>query len=264
MRVKEVLTLTRTPIIAGNWKMNMALPEAVSLVDAMRPHLEAVQGVETVVCPPFVSLAAVRDRLQGSSVLVGAQDMYFMAKGAYTGEISPLMLQGLAEYVIIGHSERRQYFCETDDIVAKKVKAAIDNGLKPIMCVGESLAQYEAGETDEVVARQVKIGLAGLQTTGNLVIAYEPVWAIGTGKPATGAGANQVIGMIRSLIGTLFGRDAAANVRIQYGGSVSPDNIREFMAQPEIDGALVGGASLKADAFVEIVRQTAAAKGQLT
>ncbi|MGE5620891.1 MAG: triose-phosphate isomerase [Sphingomonadaceae bacterium] len=252
--------MARTPIIAGNWKMNTTLREAVALVDAMRPRAEAIQGVETVVCPPFVSLAAVRDHLQGSSILVGAQNMHFMEKGAYTGEISPLMLRGLADYVIIGHSERRLYFRETDDLVAKKVKAALDHGLKPIMCVGERLEEYEAGLTEEVVTRQVKGGLAGLQSIEGLVIAYEPVWAIGTGKPATGAGANRVIGIIRRVVASLFGEDAAAQMRIQYGGSVTPDNIAEFMGQPEIDGGLVGGASLKADSFVEIVRLTAEAK----
>ncbi|MHB0870154.1 MAG: triose-phosphate isomerase [Chloroflexota bacterium] len=252
--------MARTPIIAGNWKMHTTLQEAVALVDAMRPQLEAIQGVEKVVCPPFISLAAVRDRLQGSSILVGAQDMYFMEKGAYTGEVSPLMLRGLVDYVIVGHSERRQYFGETDDLVAKKVKAALDHGLKPIMCVGERLAEYEAGQTEEVVTRQVKGGLAGLQSIDSLVIAYEPVWAIGTGRPATGAGANQVIGMIRQVVASLFGDEAAGQMRIQYGGSVTPYNIEEFLGQPEIDGGLVGGASLKADSFVEIVRLTAKAK----
>ncbi len=254
------MSLARSPIIAGNWKMNTTLAEAVLLVDAMRPRLEGIQGVEKVVCPPFISLAALRDRLKGSDVLVGAQDMYFQEKGAYTGEVSPLMLQGLVDYVILGHSERRQYFGDTDDLVAKKVKAALDHGLKPIMCVGERLEEYEAGKTEEVVTRQVKAGLSGLQGLGSLVIAYEPIWAIGTGKPATGAGANQVIGMIRSIVRSTFGDEAAAGIRIQYGGSVTPDNIKEFMSQSEIDGGLVGGASLKADAFVEIVRQTAAAK----
>ena len=252
--------MSRVPIIAGNWKMNTTIQEATALVDAMRPRLEAVQGVEVVLCPPFVSLAAVRSHLQGGPILVGAQNMYFMDKGAFTGEISPLMLQGLAEYVIVGHSERRQHFCESDDLVAKKVRAALDHHIKPIMCVGERLAEYEAGLTEDVVTSQVKAGLAGVQSVAGLVIAYEPVWAIGTGRPATGAGANQVIGMIRGIVASMFGREAADAMRIQYGGSVSPDNIREFMEQPEIDGALVGGASLKADSFVQIVEQSAAAK----
>ncbi len=252
--------MSRIPIIAGNWKMNTNLQEAVALVEAMRPRLEGMRAVEVVVCPPFVSLPAVRDRLRGGAVGLGAQDMYFAEKGAFTGEISPLMLKGLVDYVIIGHSERRQYFGETDELVARKVGAALEHDLKPIMCVGERLEEYEAGRTEEVVARQVREGLAGIRQPGPLVIAYEPVWAIGTGKAASGQGANQVIGMIRSQVEALFGEDAAAAMRIQYGGSVTPENIREFMDQPEIDGALVGGASLKADAFVEIVRQSAEAK----
>ncbi|HEX9017224.1 MAG TPA: triose-phosphate isomerase, partial [Chloroflexota bacterium] len=191
---------------------------------------------------------------------VGAQDMYFAEKGAFTGEISPLMLRDLVSYVIIGHSERRQFFGETDDLVNKKVRSALEHGLRPIMCVGERLEEYEAGKTDEVIARQVRGGLEGLQSLGALVVAYEPVWAIGTGKAATGQGANAVVGMIRRTVESMFGAGAAASLRIQYGGSVTPDNIAEFMGQPEIDGGLVGGASLKADAFVEIVRQTAAAK----
>lgn len=254
--------MARVPIIAGNWKMNTTLLEAVALVEAMRPRLEAIHGVEKVVCPPFISLGAVQGHLHGSSIALGAQDMYFVDKGAFTGEISPLMLEGLVGYVIIGHSERRQYFGETDELVAKKVKAALDHSIKPIMCVGERLDEYEAGRTEEVVTRQVRGGLAGLDGIGSLVIAYEPIWAIGTGKAATGEGANQVTGMIRSLVASMFGSEVAGDLRIQYGGSVTPENILEFMMQREIDGALVGGASLKADAFVDIVTQTAIAKGQ--
>ncbi len=253
--------MVRVPIIAGNWKMNTTLQEAVALVEAMRPGLEAIHPVEKVVCPPFISLTAVQGHLHGTSIRLGAQDMYFAEKGAFTGEVSPLMLEGLVDYVIIGHSERRQYFGETDEIVAKKVKAALEHNLTPIMCVGEKLDEYEAGRTQEVVTRQVKGGLAGLAGIGGLVIAYEPIWAIGTGKAATGSGANQVVGIIRNVVASLFGADAAARLRIQYGGSVTAENIGEFMGQSEIDGALVGGASLKADAFVEIVRQTAQAKG---
>lgn len=252
--------MTRIPIIAGNWKMNTTLPQAVELVDAMRPGLESTQGVESVVCPPFISLAAVRERLLGSGIGVGAQDVYFAEKGAFTGEVSPLMLKDLVDYVIIGHSERRQFFGETDESVAKKVKAAMAHGLKPIMCVGELLEEYEAGKTEEVVTRQIRGGLNGLGGLGGLVIAYEPVWAIGTGRAATGEGANKVIGLIRNTVASMFGGDAAQALRIQYGGSVTPDNIREFMGQPEIDGGLVGGASLKADGFVEIVRLTAEVK----
>ncbi len=253
--------MARVPIIAGNWKMNTTLDEAAALVEAMRPRLETIHGVEKVVCPPFVSLGVVQGHLHGSSIALGAQDMYFAEKGAFTGEISPLMLEGLVDYVIIGHSERRQYFGETDEIVAKKVKAALDHNLKPIMCVGERLDEYEAGRTEEVVTRQLRGGLAGLEGVDGLVIAYEPVWAIGTGKAATGAGANQVVGLIRGVAASMLGHEVADGIRIQYGGSVTPDNIKEFMSQREIDGALVGGASLKADSFAEIVRQTAIAKG---
>jgi len=171
-----------------------------------------------------------------------------------------LMLQGLVDYVILGHSERRQYFGDTDELVARKVKAALEHGLMPIMCVGERLDEYEAGKTEEIVTRQVRAGLSGLAGIGGLVIAYEPVWAIGTGRPATGADANRVIGMIRDVVGTMFGSAVGDSIRIQYGGSVTPENVTEFVSQPEIDGALVGGASLKADSFVEIVRRTAEAK----
>jgi triosephosphate isomerase len=258
--MKEGTTLARVPIIAGNWKMNTTLEEAVALVESMRQGLDAIHGVEKVVCPPFISLAAVQGHLHGSSIGLGAQDMYFAEKGAFTGEVSPLMLEGLVDYVIIGHSERRQYFGETDESVAKKVKAALARNLKPIMCVGERLDEYEAGRTEEVVTRQTRGGLAGMDGIGGLVIAYEPIWAIGTGKAATGPGANQVIGTIRGVVASMFGAEVAEGLRIQYGGSVTPENIREFMGQREIDGALVGGASLKADAFVEIVRQTARAK----
>ncbi|MBM4445470.1 MAG: triose-phosphate isomerase [Chloroflexi bacterium] len=250
----------RTPIIAGNWKMNTNIDQAVALVREMLPRLDNIQGVEKVVCPPFVSLSPVRALLSGSSVKAGAQNLYFEEKGAYTGEVSPLMLAGLCEYVILGHSERRQYFAETDDIVNRKVKAALKAGLKPILCVGESLAENEAGRTAEVVSRQVKGALAGVDFTRDLVVAYEPIWAIGTGKAATGGQANGTIGLIRSTLSALYGEASARSVRIQYGGSVTAANIAEFISQPEIDGALVGGASLKAADFIGIVEQTAKAK----
>jgi triosephosphate isomerase (TIM) len=252
--------LARTPIIAGNWKMNTTVSEAVALAEAMLPQLLEISGVERVLCPPFVSLAALRDRLAGGPVLLGAQNLYFEEKGAYTGEVSPLMLRDLVDYVIVGHSERRQYFAETSELVGKKVRAALEHDLKPIICVGEQLHQYEAGETAAVVTEQVRTGLAGLDSIAGLVIAYEPVWAIGTGRASTGPDANGVIGMIRGTVESMFGPEAAAALRIQYGGSVTPENIREFMEQPEIDGALVGGASLKTAAFLEIVRATASAK----
>ncbi|HID62346.1 MAG TPA: triose-phosphate isomerase, partial [Anaerolineae bacterium] len=250
----------RTPIIAGNWKMNKTIAEAVNLVREMQPELNEVQGVDKVLCPPFLALAAVKELLGSTTIKLGAQNMYWEEKGAYTGEISPLMLKELCQYVILGHSERRQYFGETDDGVNKKIKAALAHGLTPIVCVGENLAQNEAGQTEAVVGGQLRGCLAGLsaEQVRGLIIAYEPVWAIGTGRPATGTGANTVIGQtIRGTIGTLYDEATAQAVRVQYGGSVNPKNTAEFMSQVEIDGALVGGASLKAADFVEIVRISA-------
>lgn len=250
----------RLPIIAGNWKMNTTVDEAVALVRDMLGGLDDIGGVEKVVCPPFVSLAEVKPVLDKSSVKLGAQNLHFEEKGAYTGEVSPVMLAHMCEYVIVGHSERRQYFGETDEIVNRKVKAALKFNLKPIMCVGETLAENEAGKTEEVVTRQVKKGLAGVDKADGLVIAYEPIWAIGTGKAATGKQANTTIGLIRRTVRELYGEDVAQGLRIQYGGSVTGANIVEFISQPEIDGGLVGGASLKAADFVSIVEQTAKTK----
>ncbi len=250
----------RTPIIAGNWKMNTDIEQAVALVREMLARLDNIQGAEKVVCPPFVSLNAVKALLAGSSIKVGAQNLYFEDKGAYTGEISPLMLAGLCEYVILGHSERRQYFGETDEIVNRKVKAALKAKIKPIVCVGESLAENEAGRTEEVVTRQVKGAFASVDFTRDFVVAYEPIWAIGTGRAATGHQANATIGLIRRTLSAIYGDPSAKTVRIQYGGSVTSVNIAEFISQPQIDGALVGGASLKAADFIGIVEQTAQAK----
>jgi triosephosphate isomerase len=250
----------RVPMIAGNWKMNTTVSEAVKLVGEMRPLLDPISNVEKVVCPPFVSLAAVREILKGSPVKLGAQNMYFEDKGAFTGEISPLMLTGLCEYVILGHSERRQYFGETNEIINKKVRAALKAGLKPILCVGESLAQYEAGKTEAVVTDHVVGSLKDIPASNNLVIAYEPVWAIGTGKAATSEQANKIIGIVRRIVVKLYGDAFAQNLRILYGGSVTADNITELMKQPEIDGGLVGGASLKVDVFSSIVKQTGLTK----
>ncbi len=247
----------RLPIIAGNWKMNTTIEEAVALVRDMLGGLQDIEGAEKVVCPPFVSLAAVRPVLERSSVRLGAQNMHFEEKGAFTGEVSPGMLAGLCHYVIIGHSERRQLFGETDETVNRKVKAALKFKLLPIMCVGETLAENEAGKTEEVVTRQVKKGLEGIDNPGGLVIAYEPIWAIGTGKAATGKQANATIGLVRRTVRDLYGAAVADALRIQYGGSVTAANIVEFVSQPEIDGGLVGGASLKAPEFVSIVEQTA-------
>ena len=254
----------RTPIIAGNWKMNKTVGEAVELVRELRRLVLDVEQIEIVVCPPFVALNAVADALAGSKIKVGAQNAHWEEKGAFTGEISVNMLKGLVDYVIIGHSERRQYFGETDETVNKRVKAVLAKGLTPIMCVGETLAQYEAGETARVVSTQVKGGLAGLtaEQAQSIVIAYEPVWAIGTGKAATGAGANSVIALnVRGPLSELYGETVAQAVRVQYGGSVTPANIAEFMGMPDIDGGLVGGASLKAPDFAQIVKDTAKAKG---
>jgi len=248
-------------MIAGNWKMNTTVSEAVSLVNEMRQALDEITGVEKVVCPPFISLAAIRDLIKGTSIKLGAQNLYFEEKGAYTGEVSPLMLAELCEFVIIGHSERRQYFSETGKVVNKKVRAALKAGLKPILCVGEKLEENELGRTIELVTEQLRSSLAGIDYPGSFIIAYEPVWAIGTGKAATGKQANETIGLIRRNISELYGKEAGEDIRILYGGSVTAANAAEFMHQSEIDGALVGGASLKADEFLSIVRQTAEIKG---
>lgn len=257
----------RIPFVAGNWKMNTAATEAERLVLEMLEKLDRIEGVEKVLCPPFVSLVAVSMMLQGSSIKLGAQNMYFEAKGAYTGEISPLMLRELCEFVILGHSERRWYFGETDEIVNKKVKAALANKLKPILCVGERLEENEAGKTEEVVNRQVTAALKGIEPVvlniaKNLVIAYEPVWAIGTGKAASGEQAAATIQFIRDVVAKLWNKSIAQDLRILYGGSVTGANIAEFISHPEIDGALVGGASLKAEEFVSIVEKTAEIKGR--
>jgi triosephosphate isomerase len=255
----------RTPFVAGNWKMNTTVDEAVDLVDAMVGDLDKVTEVEIVLCPPFLSLPTLAEEfdIDNAPFGLGAQNMHFEDKGAFTGEVSPLMLADYCDYVIVGHSERRQFFGETDEIVNRKVKAAIRHKLVPIICVGETLAQYEAGQTDDVVVGQVRGVLSGISAEQlyDTVIAYEPVWAIGTGKSATGAGANAVIGLIRKTTAELVGQASADELRILYGGSVSPKNIGEFMSQPEIDGALVGGASLKAQDFVAILRETARIKG---
>lgn len=251
----------RVPLIAGNWKMNTTVSEAVMLVTEMVIELDKVVNVEKAVCPPFISLTSVKEVLAGTSVKLGAQDLYYLEKGAYTGEISPLMLAGICDYVIVGHSERRQYFGETDETVGKKIQAALGAGIKPIMCIGESLEQNEAGKTEEIVTGQLKAALKDIAYPAGFVIAYEPVWAIGTGKAATGEQANGTIALIRSTIEGLYGSKAAGDVRILYGGSVTAANAAEFMSQPEIDGALVGGASLKATEFISIVRQTADIRG---
>jgi triosephosphate isomerase len=253
----------RISFIAGNWKMNTTATEAERLVLEMLDKLDRIEGAEKVICPPFVSLVAVSMMLQGSSIKLGAQNMHFETEGAYTGEISPLMVSELCEFVILGHSERRWYFGETDEIVNKKVKAALANRLKPILCVGERLAENEAGKTEEVVNRQVTAALNDIEPARDLVIAYEPVWAIGTGKAASGEQAAATIQFIRDVVAKLWNKSIAQDLRILYGGSVTSANIAEFISHLEIDGALVGGASLKAEEFVSIVKQTAEIKGRV-
>ena len=247
----------RKILIAGNWKMNTTLMEAVDLVNEMKEPLDAVDGVDKVVCPPFISVAVISEILMGSTVKVGAQNMYFKEKGAFTGEISPSMLVDICEYVIIGHSERRQYFNETDEMVNKKVRAALDAGLKPIICIGENLEQNKLRETAQIVTAQAKVALDGIGYSTAIVIAYEPIWAIGTGKAATGIDANATIRIIRGVIGDMYGAKATQDMRILYGGSVTATNITEFIMQTEIDGALVGGASIKAEEFISMVEQAA-------
>lgn len=246
----------RRPIIAGNWKMNKTPAEAAELVKALVP-LVADAEAEVVVCPPFVCLEAVRKVIEGTNIKLGAQNVHFEKSGAFTGEISADMLLAMGvEYVIIGHSERRQYFGETDCTVNKRARAALAAGLKPIICVGESLAERENGITDELVGMQTKLALKEIDAAQleQLVIAYEPIWAIGTGKTATAQEANATIGAIRKAIAQVYGEDAAQKVRIQYGGSMNPQNASELMAQSEIDGGLIGGASLKAEDFSKVVK----------
>lgn len=252
--------MKRTPMVAGNWKMNMTVKNATALIEELLPALKAQTAVERVVCPPFTALNAVSTLLKGSGVGCGAQDLYWEEKGAFTGEVAPNMVAELGEYVIIGHSERRTYFGETDETVNKKTLAALANGLTPIVCVGETLEENQSGKTAEVVARQVKAGLKGLSAAdaAKVIIAYEPVWAIGTGLAATGPQANQVIAeTIRKPYAEMYGEDAAQAIRVLYGGSVKGNNAAEFFGQPDIDGALVGGASLKAGDFMEIVNAAA-------
>lgn len=250
----------RQPFVAGNWKMHKTVAEARHLTSELVPGMQPVFGVEKVLCPPFTALLAVAALLEGTDIGLGAQNMHWETSGAYTGEISPPMTAELCRYVILGHSERRNYFDETDAVVNRKVQAGLSHGLKPIVCVGETLNEYEAERTAEVVFRQLKLGLAGLQLAdGNtLVIAYEPVWAIGTGRAATPEGANAVVAdVIRPALSELFGEGIAQAIRVLYGGSVTASNSTQFFNQPEIDGALVGGASLKAAEFVQIVQAAA-------
>jgi triosephosphate isomerase len=239
--------------------MNTSVTEAGQLVQSIIPDLVQVPTVDRVICPPFISLSTVAEYLLGTGIRVGAQNCYFEPKGAYTGEISAPMLKGIADYVIVGHSERRQYLNETNEIIAKKISAVFEAGLMPILCVGERLDENESGRTEDVIGGQLRGALQGLQTDriNALVIAYEPVWAIGTGRAATPEQANEVIGFIRTTVASILGAGSAAQIRIQYGGSVTADNFASIIEQPEIDGALVGGASLVAAAFGTIVRLAA-------
>ncbi len=251
----------RRPIIAANWKMFKTHLEAIQFVQQLSYLLAAedAERVEVVICPPFTAIRSVgtiieSDRLQYG---LGAQNVYFEDKGAFTGEVSAVMLSALrVQYVVVGHSERRQLFGETDQIVARKVKAVFGENMTPILCVGETLEERDSGRTEDKVLGQVRANMAGLapDQAARTVIAYEPIWAIGTWRNATSEDAGQVIGSIRRQVGTLFGDDAASKVRIQYGGSVKPGNVREFMAHPDIDGALVGGASLDPEDFALIVK----------
>lgn len=245
----------RKPIVAANWKMNMDTVTGYELMDDMLDDLDAIEGVDVAICPPFLLLESFAELFDGTGLYLGAQNMYWEEKGAYTGEVSPLMLKGMCDYVILGHSERRQFFGETDETVRRKVDAALEHGLMPIVCVGEDLEQNEAGGTLTVIERQVIAAFDGLEKdkVPTCVIAYEPIWAIGTGRAATGEDANRVIGAIRSKVAEMHGDETAQEMRIQYGGSVNGANIAEFISQPEIDGALVGGASLKSEEFVRMV-----------
>lgn len=250
----------RRPFVAGNWKMFKTTAEARILMSELLPGINTIQGVDIVICPPFTSILPVAALLEGTSIAVGAQDMHWEAAGAFTGEISPTMVVEFCKYVIIGHSERRAMFGETNLNVNRKVKAALTHGLIPILCIGETLSENEAGITREIVTQQLKAGLDGIvsSTITSTVIAYEPVWAIGTGRAATSEDANHVIkDIIRQELSQLYGYDLAQDIRILYGGSVNASNATEFFLQPDIDGALVGGASLKPSEFIPIAKAAA-------
>lgn len=262
----------RKPLIAGNWKMHKTIAETRHLISELVPELQSIEGIEKAICPPFTALLAASALLEGTDIQLGAQNLYWEPSGAFTGEISPLMLAEICRYVIIGHSERRTYFGETDETVNLKVRAALQHGLIPIVCVGETLRENEAGRTADVVTRQMRASLNGVDLKGDgtfdsfsnvpLVIAYEPVWAIGTGRAATAEGANAVLAnFIRPVLAEKFGESTAQSVRVLYGGSVKGENAEEYFKMPEIDGALVGGASLKTAEFTNI---TASARVRLS
>lgn len=245
----------RKPIIAGNWKMNNTIKEGLNLVKEIK-STSLSNDVEAVVCVPYILLESVKNSIKDTNIKLGAQNMHWEDSGAYTGEISPLMLKEIGiDYCILGHSERREYFNETDDTVNKKLKSALAHGIKPIVCVGETLEEREENKAETKVKNQVVRGFEGIKVDEikDVVIAYEPIWAIGTGRTASSDDANAMCAFIRETIGVLYGQDAKEIIRIQYGGSVKPGNIRELMGKSDIDGALVGGASLKADDFIKLV-----------
>ena len=251
--------MIRRPMMAGNWKMNNGIAEAKELAAAIRDNVNGISSVDAVLCPPYVTLPAVSEAVAGTSIAVGAQNVHWAESGAYTGEISASMLQGLATYAIIGHSERRQYFGETDETVNQRTKAALAGGLIPIVCVGETLEQNEAGQTLSVVQTQVQAALADLsgEQVAGLIIAYEPIWAIGTGKAATPEQAGDTCSAIRTqCLGAAFGDEVAQQTRILYGGSTKDSNIKAIMEQTDIDGALIGGSALKADVYSDMVKIT--------
>jgi triosephosphate isomerase len=249
--------MERQPIMAANWKLHKTVAEAQQFVEALKSGTERLAGVEVVVAAPFTALYAMSKALQGTSIHLAAQDVFWETHGAYTGEISaPMLVDVGCSHVIIGHSERRQYFGETDDTVQRKVQAALATGLQPIVCIGETLEQRQAGATFRVIERQIRSGLAGCDAdqASRLVLAYEPIWAIGTGVTATAAEAQEVHGRSRHLLAEMWGEAAAQGMRIQYGGSVRPENVASLMAERDIDGALVGGASLEVDSFISILK----------
>ena len=247
----------RKPIIAGNWKMNKLTSEAVELASELKNKAGSIADREIVLCPPFTVLSSVKKVIAGSRIRLGAQNMHWEVRGAYTGEVSPSMLKDIGcDYVILGHSERRQYFGETNEAVNRKAKTAFSTGLIPIVCVGETLAQREKGDTLKVIEEQINTGLSGLtsEESKGLVVAYEPVWAIGTGKTATPDQAEEVQRFIRKLLGQMFGKENTQAIRILYGGSINPDNISALMSCENVDGGLVGGASLKAESFLKVIQ----------
>ena len=250
----------RRPLVAGNWKMNMTVEQATLLVASLLPGLQTVRTVDRVICPSFTSLMTLSGMLAGTEIGLGAQNLYWEATGAFTGEVSPQMIKEFCQYVIIGHSERRAYFGETDQSVNLKIKASLAIGLTPIVCMGETLDENESGRTEEVVSRQVKLGFEEIskEDSEKTIIAYEPVWAIGTGRAASAEMANEIIGnVVRKNLASLFGSDQAEKIRILYGGSVKGENAAEFFEKSDIDGGLIGGASLKAENFLKIVEAAA-------